>query len=167
MGWTGGWRKPGSITSLKEKSPSSLPLPKLVSPDLPGVLVNYGKLDPGSSPGRWRRTGRAQCLTVLGAAHIANSKGFESVGAASQLFTCAQPANLWAPLDRGEAQGLQTRAFRNPCPELYGASPKVTFGFSHALRQDNTTHSGQFYITKEESLHHEQNSQLPCSIQLL
>lgn len=45
IGLDWGWRKPGSIISFQAlQAPSCLPLPKLVSPDLLGVLVDDGKL---------------------------------------------------------------------------------------------------------------------------
>lgn len=119
MGWTRGWRKPGSITSLKEKSPSSLPLPKLVSPDLPGVLVDDGNwvLAPLQGAGGGLGEPVFNECPVQPTLHVQRAWR-ESVRTASQLFTSAQPVHLWAPLDRGETQGLQTRAFRNPSVEF-------------------------------------------------
>lgn len=72
-----GWRKPGSIISLKENaSPSSWPLPKLVSPALPRVLVDRGELalapvqGLGGGPGTTRHL-----MSVWGSPHWGNSKG--------------------------------------------------------------------------------------------
>lgn len=111
----GGWRKPGSITSLKEKSPSSLPLPKLVSPDLPGVLVDHDNLAPGSSPGRWGRTGRAQCLMSVWCPPHCKLKGLgESASAlhasSSPLLSQPTPGHLWTGV---RPRGCRPE-FRNP-----------------------------------------------------